>query len=51
MSLVRKVRKVGSSLVVTIPSQVANFYNIVEGTKLEVSRSDGNLILKKVIEG
>lgn len=51
MSLVRKVRRVGSSLVVTIPSQVANFYQISAGTKLEVSPTgDGKILLKKVIE-
>jgi len=52
MSLVRKVRRVGSSLVVTIPSQIADFYHISAGTKLEVSpMGDGKIMLKKVIDG
>ena len=52
MSLVRKVRRVGSSLVVTIPMQLAGFYKIKEGTKVEfASGGDGKLLLKKVIEG
>lgn len=48
MSLTRKVRKVGSSLVVTIPSHIAEAYNINEGTILEYQIGNNNhLILKK----
>lgn len=51
MSLVRKVRRVGSSLIVTIPSHIATFYEINEGTYVEfVSGDDGKILLKKVIE-
>ena len=35
--LTRKVRKVGSSLVVTIPSQLAEVYGIDEGTEVEIA--------------
>lgn len=47
MSLVRKVRRVGSSLVITIPSHIANFYKIDEGTNMEFTSGNGNIILKK----
>ena len=51
MSLVRKVRRVGSSLVVTIPSHIAYFYEIKEGTCVEfVSGGNGKIMLKKVIK-
>ena len=35
MALERKARTVGESLTVTIPSQIAEFYHIYEGTLLE----------------
>ena len=36
MPLTRKARFVGSSLVLTIPSQLAKAYNINEGDKIEI---------------
>ena len=35
MALKRKARVVGESLTVTIPAQIAEFYDIYEGTLLE----------------
>ncbi len=35
MALKRKARIVGESLTVTIPSQIAEYYDINEGTQLE----------------
>jgi len=48
MALIRKVRKVGSSLVITIPSQIAELYEIYDGTELRVKPVErGKLILEK----
>ena len=47
MSLVRKVRKVGSSLIVTIPKQIADFYNIQENDKVEFSQVSGKIMFEK----
>lgn len=46
MSLVRKVRKVGSSLVITIPRQLAEAYDIKEGVFMEISVVRDRLVLK-----
>jgi antitoxin component of MazEF toxin-antitoxin module len=49
--LTRKARKVGSSLVVTIPSQMAEFYDIVDGTMLEIIfTKQGEFTVKKIKE-
>lgn len=51
MSLVRKVRRIGGSLVATIPSHIANFYGIDEGSEVEFKSGDkGEIIFKKVID-
>jgi len=51
MSLVRKVRKVGSSLVITLPAHLTDFHGINEGTFMEIiNAGDGKILLKKVIE-
>jgi len=48
MALKRKVRKIGSSLVITIPSHLAVAYDITDGTVMHfMLGDDGNLILKK----
>lgn len=48
MSLTRKVRKVGSSLIITIPSHLADAYGIKEGSHLHITASkDGKIILEK----
>jgi len=48
MSLVRKVRRVGSSLVITIPSHVAEAYGIDEGTMMDIRLGpNGDIVLKK----
>jgi len=46
--LVRKARRVGSSLIITIPSHIAEAYGITTGTKIEIVPTDGRLILKKI---
>lgn len=52
MPLSRKVRKVGSSLVVTIPSHLAIAYGIKKGTVINfMLGNDGNLVLKKINNG
>jgi len=50
MSLCRKVRRVGSSLVITIPSQIAEFYEIAEGMEMEIIVEKGKIILQKRME-
>ena len=48
MPLNRKVRQVGSSLVITIPRHLAIAYGIKNGTVMTfMLGSDGNLVLKK----
>ena len=48
MALSRKVRKVGSSLVITIPSQLAEVYDIFEGNELDIFPVErGKLTLQK----
>lgn len=49
MPLTRKARVVGSSLVVTIPSQLAKAYNIEDGDMLEIIPLDiGEFKIKKI---
>lgn len=49
MPLTRKVRLVGSSLVITIPSQLAKAHDIDDGDELEIIPSGlGEFRLKKV---
>jgi len=49
MPLMRKTRLSGSSIVLTIPSQIAEAYDIVDGDSLEiVPINQGEMILKKV---
>jgi len=49
--LIRKARKVGSSLVVTIPSQMAEFFDIVDGTPLEITFMRKGEFTVKVVQG
>jgi antitoxin component of MazEF toxin-antitoxin module len=47
--LTRKVRKVGSSLVITIPSQIAEVYGIDEGMDISITpQGPGRLQLQWV---
>lgn len=46
--LTRKIRRVGSSLVVTIPSQLAEVYKYDEGTTLEIDVRIDQIIYRKV---
>ena len=48
-SLYRKVRRVGSSLVITIPSHIADANDIMDGTIMEIRMREGNITLKKAI--
>ena len=49
MPLTRKVRMVGSSLVITIPSQLAKAHDINDGDELEIIPAGiGEFRLKKV---
>jgi AbrB family looped-hinge helix DNA binding protein len=49
LPLTRKARVVGSSLVVTIPSQLAKAFNIKDGDKIEiVPIKAGEFLIKKV---
>ena len=49
MPLTRKARIVGSSLVITIPSQLAKAHDIGNGDQLEIIPSGmGEFIIKKV---
>lgn len=50
MGLVRKVRRVGSSLSIVIPSHIATFYDINEGTQVEFLSGGGKKIILKVID-
>lgn len=43
----RKVRKVGSSLTVTLPKDVLEFADIHEGDTIEFSTKNGDLVIKK----
>ena len=45
--LKRKVRKVGSSIVITLPSHLTEAYNIKCGDYLEIIPYKDDLILKK----
>ncbi len=49
MPLTRKARVVGSSLVVTIPSQIAKAYNINDGDEIEIIPLEfGEFKIKKI---
>lgn len=49
MPLTRKARIVGSSLVITIPSQLAKAHNINDGDELEIIQTRiGELKIRKV---
>lgn len=48
MTLSRKVRRVGSSLIITIPSQLAEIYEIFEGNEINIIPVEkGKFILQK----
>lgn len=46
--LTRKVRKVGTSLVVTLPSQACKAFNIEEGDEVKIEINNERLIVEKV---
>jgi len=48
-SLYRKVRRVGNSLVITIPSHIADANDIADGAVMEIRMRGGNIVLKKVV--
>ena len=49
MPLTRKARVVGSSLVVTIPSQIAKAYDINDGDEIEIIPLEfGEFKIKKI---
>ncbi len=49
MPLTRKARTVGSSLVITIPSQIAKAHDIQDGDDLEIIPAGlGEFLIKKV---
>jgi len=43
----RKIRKVGSSLVITIPSHIANAFDYQEGMELSVTAKEEHIIYAK----
>lgn len=45
--IVRKVRKVGNSLSITLPKEVLDFADLKEGDTIEFSENNGKLILEK----
>ena len=45
--LTRKIRKIGSSLVVTIPMQIAEVFGYKEGMELEVDVQKDVVIFRK----
>jgi len=48
--LIRKVRRVGSSLIVSLPSQVCEVYDIKAGDKVEItlSHNDKKIMMEKL---
>jgi antitoxin component of MazEF toxin-antitoxin module len=46
--LKRKIRKIGSSLVITIPMQIAEAFGYNEGMMLEVDMQRDVVIFKKI---
>lgn len=48
--LVRKIRKSGKSFVITIPSQLAEAYDINNGDELEIIPLRNGIKLRKVIK-
>jgi len=50
MALVRKVRKIGSSLTITFPSHVAQMFDIKEGDWMEYTLvEDKKIVLEKKV--
>jgi len=47
MPVVRKIRKIGDSLVVTIPSELARFYELKANDLLEFSHDHGKIFFQK----
>jgi len=45
--LSRKARFVGSSMVITIPSQLAEIYGIEAGDKLNIMSRDTGILIRK----
>jgi len=45
MALVRKVRKIGSSLTITVPSHVAQMFDIKEGDWMEYTLVENKKIV------
>ena len=41
-----KVRKLGNSLIITIPAEIAKMYGIVEGSAIEVIPDKDKLIMQ-----
>jgi len=48
--LTRKARIVGSSIVLTLPSQLVELFNIKDGDDMTFSYESGRIIIDKVIE-
>ncbi|MEM4258131.1 MAG: AbrB/MazE/SpoVT family DNA-binding domain-containing protein [Candidatus Thermoplasmatota archaeon] len=51
MSLVRRTRRSGRSIIIALPKQLAEAYNIKQGDALEIIPfSDGELILRNTLD-
>ena len=48
--LTRKARIVGSSIVLTLPSQLVELFNIKDGDDMTFSYESGRIIIDKAIE-
>jgi len=49
MALIRKMRFSGNSIVVTIPSQLIEAYEIANGENVEITPLDGEIRIKKIV--
>ena len=48
--LIRKARKVGRSMVLTLPSQIVKMLDISERTLMKIEKKDDTIIIKKHVE-
>jgi len=48
--LIRKARLVGSSVVLTLPSQLIELFNIKDGDMMAFSYENGRILIDKVVE-
>jgi antitoxin component of MazEF toxin-antitoxin module len=48
--LTRKARKVGTSIVLTLPSQLVELFDIQDGEEMFFSYEKGRIIIERVLE-